>query len=80
MTVVGPMGGHIEKGKKKSQHVQLYPEREVRICDRNSSADTKASGKGGGEGAPDVRAKIPLQPVVKTMVRQTALLQPKEVK
>ncbi|KAK4811165.1 hypothetical protein QYF61_019796 [Mycteria americana] len=53
--------------------------RGVRICERNNSADTKVSEEGGGRGAPGTRAEIPLQPVVKTMVRQAVLLQPMEV-
>lgn len=35
-----------------------------------SSADIKAREEEGGGGAPDARAEIPLQPVVKTVVRQ----------
>jgi len=38
--------------------------------ERNSPADTKVSEEGGGEGAPGTGAEIPLQPVVRTMVRQ----------
>ncbi|KAJ7424985.1 hypothetical protein BTVI_04248 [Pitangus sulphuratus] len=40
--------------------------------------DTNISEEGGGEGALDTRAEIPLQPMVKTMVRQVVLLQPME--
>lgn len=36
----------------------------------NSSANTKVSKQGGGRGARDARAEIPLQPVGKAMVRQ----------
>ena len=54
-------------------------ERGVRICERNNSADTKVSEEGGGGGAPGARAEIPLQLVVKTMVRQVVALQPMEV-
>ncbi|OPJ68736.1 hypothetical protein AV530_012827 [Patagioenas fasciata monilis] len=50
----------------------------VRICERNSSAGTKASEEGGGN-APDAGAEIPLQPVVQTMVRPVVPLQPMEV-
>ncbi|GAB0209984.1 acid sphingomyelinase-like phosphodiesterase 3b [Grus japonensis] len=53
--------------------------RGVRICERNNSADTKVSEEGGGGGAPGTRAKIPLQPMVKTMVKQAVPLQPMEV-
>ncbi|GAB0183117.1 hypothetical protein GRJ2_000777000 [Grus japonensis] len=59
---------------------QLQPERGVRRCERNNSADTKVSAEGGGGGAPGARAEIPLQqPVEKTMVRQAVPLQPMEV-
>ena len=54
-------------------------ERGVRTCKRNNPADTKVSEEGGGGGAPGARAEIPLQPVVKTMVRQAVPLQPREV-
>ena len=54
-------------------------ERGVRICERNNSAGTKVSEEGGGGGAPGAGAEIPLQPVVKTMVRQAVPLQPMEV-
>ena len=57
----------------------MQPERGVRRCERNNSADTKVSEEGGGGGAPGTRAEIPLQPVVKTMVRQAVPLQPMEV-
>ena len=58
---------------------QLQPERGVRRCERNNSADTKVSEEGGGGGAPGATAEIPLQPVVKSMVRQAVPLQPMEV-
>jgi len=61
-------------GKKPVQQ-----ERGVRICGRSNPADTKVSEEGGGEGAPGARAEIPLQPMVKTMVRQAVPLQPMEV-
>ncbi|GAB0184899.1 AN1-type zinc finger protein 5-like [Grus japonensis] len=41
--------------------------------------DTKVSAEGGAGGAPGTRAKIPLQPMVKAMVRQAVSLQPMEV-
>ena len=50
-----------------------------RICERNNSADTKVSEEGGGGGAPETGAEIPLQPVGKTMVRQAVPLHPMEV-
>ncbi|GAB0189188.1 AN1-type zinc finger protein 5-like [Grus japonensis] len=43
-----------------------------------SDRDTKVSEEGGGGGAPGTRAEIPLQPVVKTMVKQAVPLQPME--
>ena len=52
---------------------------EVRICERNNLADPKVSEEGGGGDAPGAGAEIPLQPVVKTMVRQAVPLQPMEV-
>jgi len=51
----------------------------VRIHERNNPADTKVSEEGGGEGAPGTRAEIPLQPMMKTMVRQVVPLKPMEV-
>jgi len=50
----------------------------VRICERNSPADTKVSEEVGGGGAPGIAAEIPLQHMVKTMVRQAVPLQPME--
>ncbi|PKU47448.1 protein pxr1-like [Limosa lapponica baueri] len=41
---------------------------------RNNSADTNVSEEGGGEGAPDAGAEIPLQP----LVSQAVPLQPME--
>jgi len=59
---------------------KLQPERGVRICGRNNSADTKVSGEGGGGGAPGAGAEIfPLHLVMKTMVRQVVPLQPMEL-
>ena len=49
------------------------------ICERNNAADTKVSEEGGAGGAPGAGAEIPLQPVVKAMVRQAVPLQPMEV-
>jgi len=51
----------------------------VTQCERNNSADTKV-GEGGGGGAQDTRAEsLPMQLVMKTMVRQAVPLQPMEV-
>ena len=52
--------------------------RGVTKCDRTSPADTKVK-EGGGGGAPGARAEIPLQPVVKTLVRQAVALQSRGV-
>ncbi|PKU46660.1 protein pxr1-like [Limosa lapponica baueri] len=66
--------------REKSLHNTISSQkREVRICERNNSADAKVSEEGGGEGAPRARTEIHLQPVVKTTVRQAAPLQPMEV-
>jgi len=51
----------------------------VTRCERNNSVDIKVSEEGAG-GGPDNRAEsFPLRPMMKTMVRQTVLLQPMEV-
>ena len=52
---------------------------ELRLCERNKSADTKVSAEGGGGGGPGTRAEITTQPVEKTTVRQAVPLQPVEV-
>ncbi|KAJ7409679.1 protein pxr1-like [Willisornis vidua] len=44
----------------------------------NNSADTKVSGEGGGGGAPGARVEVPLQAVVKNMMRQAVHLQSME--
>jgi len=52
----------------------------VRQCERNNSGDTKVGEEGGGGGARDAGAEsLPLQLVMKTMVRQVVHLQPMEV-
>ncbi|KAK4829480.1 hypothetical protein QYF61_004770 [Mycteria americana] len=51
-------------------------EKGVRICESNSSTDTKASEEGGGGGAPGAGAEIPVQPLVKPMVRQAVPCSP----
>ena len=68
---------HLRRGKKLLRNSSW--ERGVRICERNNSADTKVSKEGGGGGAPGAGAEIPLQPMVKTMVRQAVPLQPMDV-
>lgn len=57
----------------------MKQERRVRICERSSSADTKVSEEVGGGGAPGTGTDIPLQAVVKIIMRQAVLLQPMEV-
>jgi len=54
-------------------------EREVKKCERNRPAATRVSEEGGGGGAPGAGSELPLQPVMKTMVRQAVALQPMEV-
>ncbi|GAB0183220.1 hypothetical protein GRJ2_000787300 [Grus japonensis] len=63
--------------KKENKRVKenFCSRREEREDVRNS-ADTKVSAEGGGGGAPDTRAEIPLQPMVKTMVRQAVPCSP----
>ncbi|KAK4810940.1 hypothetical protein QYF61_013348 [Mycteria americana] len=68
---------YLRRGKKLLRNSSW--ERGVRICERNNSADTKVSEEGGGGGAPGTGAEIPLQHVVKTMVKQVVPLQPMEV-
>ena len=52
----------------------------MRLRERKNSADTKVSEEGGGGGAQDVTAEsLPLQPMMKTMVRQAVPLQSMEV-
>ncbi|GAB0181749.1 hypothetical protein GRJ2_000640200 [Grus japonensis] len=66
---------NIFKKENKGVEGSFCNQREEREDVRNS-ADTKVSEEGGGGGAPDTRAKIPLQPVVKTMVRQAVPCSP----
>lgn len=42
------------------------------MCERNSPADPKVSAEGEEEGAPSVRAEIPLEPMVQAMVSTLA--------
>lgn len=67
------MGNVFKKGKIIP--VQKQTQKGERICESNSSIDTKVNEEGGRGGAPGARAKITLQPVVKTMVRQEVPLQ-----
>ena len=70
---------YLRRGGKNLHNTSSSQKRGVRICERNSPAATKVSEEGGGGGAPGARAEIPLQPLVKTMVRQAVPLQPMEV-
>ena len=45
--------------KTKTAQQQLQLKREVRICERNNSADTKVSEEGGGGSAPGARTDSP---------------------
>ncbi|KAJ7413319.1 suppression of tumorigenicity 5 protein isoform x4 [Pitangus sulphuratus] len=62
----------------KSYCLRAICSQRVRIFERNNSADTKVS-EGEGGGTPGAREEIPLQPVVKTMVRQAVPLKLMEV-
>jgi len=53
--------------------------RQVKLCERNNSANTTVSEEGGAGGAPGVGAEIPLQPMEKTTVRQAVPMQPMDV-
>ena len=75
MTVVALLGWHSSEEENNLPNSILQQERGVRTCERNSSAGTKASEEGRGRGAPGDGAEIPLQPVVKTTVRQSVSLQ-----
>lgn len=65
----------MKKKKKKAEkllwqlHLQAEKSR-VGTCEQSSTGDTKANGEGGGGGAPGTEAEIPLQPMVKSMVKQ----------
>ncbi|GAB0209072.1 epimerase family protein SDR39U1 [Grus japonensis] len=69
---------YLRRRGKKTRN-SFCSQRGVRRCERNNFADTKVSEEGGGGGAPGTRAKIPLQPMEKTMVKQAGPLQPMEV-
>ena len=72
---------YVRRGRKKNcREMAVDGERGVRLCERNNSADTKVSEEGRGGGARDAGAKnLPLQLMMKTMVRQVVSLQPMEV-
>ncbi|PKU40162.1 protein pxr1-like [Limosa lapponica baueri] len=59
---------YLRQGKKCC--TAAVRERSEKNCGRNNLADTKVTEEGGAEGAPGFGAKIPLQPVEKTMVKQ----------
>jgi len=64
---------YLRRGKK-TPSPQLRLERGLKICERNSSADTKVSEEGQRGGAPGA-----LQPMEKIMVRQAVPLQSMKV-
>lgn len=51
----------------------------MRIYERINTGDTKVDKEEGGGSVPSTQAEIPLQPVVKTMVRQLCLSSPRRV-
>ncbi|KAJ7404524.1 hypothetical protein WISP_145109 [Willisornis vidua] len=66
---------YFRKEKKLLHDSNCSQKRGVTIGERNFSAD-KIDEEGGGGGAPDARAEIP---VVKAMVRQVVTLQPMDI-
>ncbi|KAJ7402753.1 hypothetical protein BTVI_83621 [Pitangus sulphuratus] len=69
----------LEQVKRRATELEpLLLEKGVRICERNSREDTKVNTEVGGEGAPDARAKMSMQPVVHSMRSQVVPLQPVE--
>ncbi|PKU48654.1 protein pxr1-like [Limosa lapponica baueri] len=68
---------YLRRGKKTLS--SSSQKRGMRTCERNNSADAKVSEEGGRGGGPGTRAEIPLQPMVKTMVRQAVPLQSMDV-
>ncbi|GAB0192859.1 epimerase family protein SDR39U1 [Grus japonensis] len=65
-----------ELRRKKTTVRESFCSRREEREDVRNSADTKVSEDGGGGGAPGARAKIPLQPVVKAMVKQAVPCSP----
>ncbi|OPJ76491.1 hypothetical protein AV530_016164 [Patagioenas fasciata monilis] len=66
--------------RRRKKRVHLQPERGMRICERNNSADAQVSEEGGGGGGSGTRAEIPLYPMMKTMGRLAAPMQLVEVR
>lgn len=66
------------KGKKNPCE-NVWPEKGVRIREKNTSSDTQVSEEGREGNTPGTGAEIPLQPIMKTMERQAVPLQPVEV-
>ncbi|GAB0201689.1 hypothetical protein GRJ2_002634500 [Grus japonensis] len=64
-----------KKENKRVEKKKSFCNRREEREDVRNSADTKVSAEGGGGGAPGAGAEIPLQPVVKTMVKQAVPLQ-----
>lgn len=48
----------------------------MRVYERNRSGNSKISETGGREGAPGIRVKIPLQPMMKTTLKQLSPCRP----
>ncbi|GAB0180448.1 AN1-type zinc finger protein 5-like [Grus japonensis] len=78
MPATSKMDPPLAKAKPISDSGSASGITELGRCERNDSADTKASAEGGAGGAPGSGAEIPLQPMEKTMVRQAVPLQPME--
>ncbi|GAB0192050.1 epimerase family protein SDR39U1 [Grus japonensis] len=64
--------------RRKTKQLESFCSQREEWEDVRNSADTKVSADGGGGGAPGAGAEIPLQPVVKAMVKQAVPLQPME--
>ncbi|PKU44051.1 protein pxr1-like [Limosa lapponica baueri] len=65
---------YLRRGKKNQLCNSNCSQRRVRIRENKNSADAKVSEEGAVGSAPVTRAEIPLQPLVKTMVRQSVPL------
>jgi len=71
---------YLRKGRKKTAVKWQWREGGVRWCERNNSADTQVSEEGRGGGAWDTGAEgLPLQLMMKTMVRQVVALKSTEI-
>ena len=70
---------YLRREKKLWRAQKLQLERGVRAHKIKNTADPQVTEEGRGGGAPGTRAEIPLQPVVKTMVRWVVPLRSMEV-